>query len=243
MTCTDTRWILQQAIQDASQSIYIPRGIATPALDRSISWDFEPVNFKVNGLSASHCRYGILNTILSRLVITSPVVISTVKSLKTPSYPTTPSCCHPKPVVLSHTLRPRANILSRQAATALIHQRTFINLWHTGYRTWSWIRRRNDKVYHEATVAGPITSSCSRKVDCQPPSFDRPACSGLSVPVSWFSCFWTSRYVIDTTIKMCPGWYYCYPWCFRMWQDCHFSIAFQVLQLWYHYLRRMRWTW
>lgn len=36
-----------QAIQEASQSIYIPRGISTPALDKSFGWDFEPINFKV----------------------------------------------------------------------------------------------------------------------------------------------------------------------------------------------------
>ena len=35
-----------KSIADMSQSIYIPRGINTQALDRSIQWDFEPVNFK-----------------------------------------------------------------------------------------------------------------------------------------------------------------------------------------------------
>ncbi|RUS30925.1 hypothetical protein BC938DRAFT_478757 [Jimgerdemannia flammicorona] len=38
-----------KAIQDVSQSIYIPRGIATTALDKSIQWEFEPINFKVLG--------------------------------------------------------------------------------------------------------------------------------------------------------------------------------------------------
>ncbi|CEP15485.1 hypothetical protein [Parasitella parasitica] len=36
-----------KAIQETSQSIYIPRGISTPALDKSFSWSFEPTNFKV----------------------------------------------------------------------------------------------------------------------------------------------------------------------------------------------------
>ncbi|KAL0095468.1 V-type proton ATPase catalytic subunit A [Phycomyces blakesleeanus] len=36
-----------KAIQEASQSIYIPRGIATPALDKGFGWDFEPLNFEV----------------------------------------------------------------------------------------------------------------------------------------------------------------------------------------------------
>lgn len=36
-----------KAIAERSDSIYIPRGINTSALDRSVKWDFEPVNFKV----------------------------------------------------------------------------------------------------------------------------------------------------------------------------------------------------
>lgn len=36
-----------KTIQETSQSIYIPRGISTPALDKSFGWDFEPLNFKV----------------------------------------------------------------------------------------------------------------------------------------------------------------------------------------------------
>ncbi|CDO74726.1 hypothetical protein BN946_scf184593.g8 [Trametes cinnabarina] len=36
-----------RSIQELSKSIYIPRGIHTEALDRSLKWDFNPVNFKV----------------------------------------------------------------------------------------------------------------------------------------------------------------------------------------------------
>lgn len=36
-----------QSIQELSKSIYIPRGINTDALDRSLKWDFSPVNFRV----------------------------------------------------------------------------------------------------------------------------------------------------------------------------------------------------
>lgn len=36
-----------RAIKDISQSIYIPRGIATPALDREKKWDFQPGSVKV----------------------------------------------------------------------------------------------------------------------------------------------------------------------------------------------------
>ncbi|KAI9144847.1 ATP synthase alpha/beta family, nucleotide-binding domain-containing protein [Paraphysoderma sedebokerense] len=36
-----------RAIQDISKSIYIPRGVATPALDKTKNWEFKPVDFKV----------------------------------------------------------------------------------------------------------------------------------------------------------------------------------------------------
>ncbi|KAI8091621.1 V-type proton ATPase catalytic subunit A [Thamnidium elegans] len=36
-----------KSIQEVSQSIYIPRGISTPALDKSFGWEFEPINFSV----------------------------------------------------------------------------------------------------------------------------------------------------------------------------------------------------
>ncbi|KAJ1983546.1 H(+)-transporting V1 sector ATPase subunit A [Dimargaris cristalligena] len=36
-----------KGIQDMSQSIYIPRGIDTPALDKTLSWDFNPAEFRV----------------------------------------------------------------------------------------------------------------------------------------------------------------------------------------------------
>ncbi|RIB21944.1 V-type proton ATPase catalytic subunit A [Gigaspora rosea] len=36
-----------KGIREISNSIYIPRGIATPALDKKLQWDFEPSNFKV----------------------------------------------------------------------------------------------------------------------------------------------------------------------------------------------------
>lgn len=36
-----------QGIQEATKSIYIPRGINTDALDRSLKWDFTPTDLKV----------------------------------------------------------------------------------------------------------------------------------------------------------------------------------------------------
>lgn len=36
-----------KSIAEISGSIYIPRGINTTALDRTIRWDFDPINYKV----------------------------------------------------------------------------------------------------------------------------------------------------------------------------------------------------
>lgn len=35
-------------IAKLSQSIYIPKGVNVPALDRQIKWDFEPLNVRVS---------------------------------------------------------------------------------------------------------------------------------------------------------------------------------------------------
>lgn len=37
-------------INESTQSIYIPRGVNVPALSRDISWEFNPVDFKVSCL-------------------------------------------------------------------------------------------------------------------------------------------------------------------------------------------------
>ncbi|GAA5830280.1 hypothetical protein JCM11251_001291 [Rhodosporidiobolus azoricus] len=47
-----------KGIAEKSNSIYIPRGINTDALDRSIKWDFNPVNFKVGDHIAGGDIYG-----------------------------------------------------------------------------------------------------------------------------------------------------------------------------------------
>ncbi|KAJ1665565.1 H(+)-transporting V1 sector ATPase subunit A [Coemansia sp. RSA 1813] len=49
-----------KAIQETSQSIYIPRGIDTPALDKKLEWQFEPVNFKVGDHVAGGDVFGLV---------------------------------------------------------------------------------------------------------------------------------------------------------------------------------------
>ncbi|KAI9493205.1 V-type proton ATPase catalytic subunit A [Zychaea mexicana] len=63
-----------KAIQEQSNSIYIPRGIATPALDKQIGWDFEPMNFKVGDHITGGDIYGQVfeNSLLSEHAIMLP---------------------------------------------------------------------------------------------------------------------------------------------------------------------------
>ncbi|ORZ15905.1 V-type proton ATPase catalytic subunit A [Absidia repens] len=62
-----------KAIQDVSQSIYIPRGIATPALDTAVSWDFNPINFKVGDHITGGDIYG--NVFENSLVSTHNIML------------------------------------------------------------------------------------------------------------------------------------------------------------------------
>ncbi|KAJ1496549.1 H(+)-transporting V1 sector ATPase subunit A, partial [Coelomomyces lativittatus] len=47
-----------EKIQLLSQSIYIPRGVSTPALDKSLSWNFEPLNIRVGDHITGGDLYG-----------------------------------------------------------------------------------------------------------------------------------------------------------------------------------------
>lgn len=48
-----------KAIQEKSQSIYIPRGINTDALSRELKWDFKPGQFKVSKWGFSYFAAGV----------------------------------------------------------------------------------------------------------------------------------------------------------------------------------------
>ncbi|CAG8463372.1 7202_t:CDS:10 [Ambispora leptoticha] len=62
-----------KAIREISDSIYIPRGIATPALDKKIAWDFQP-SFKVGDHVTGGDIYGEIyeNSLLRRHSILLP---------------------------------------------------------------------------------------------------------------------------------------------------------------------------
>ncbi|KAI8909624.1 ATP synthase alpha/beta family, nucleotide-binding domain-containing protein [Gorgonomyces haynaldii] len=67
-------------IQDISQSIYIPRGINTPALDKKVSWDFEPLNFKVGDHITGGDIYGKVheNSLIKHFIMLPPKGAGTI---------------------------------------------------------------------------------------------------------------------------------------------------------------------
>ncbi|KAJ7490035.1 ATP synthase alpha/beta family, nucleotide-binding domain-containing protein [Mycena galericulata] len=72
---------LSQAIQEHSKSIYIPRGINTDALDRSLQWDFKPTTFKVGDhISGGDIFGGVYENSLvdNHKVMLSPRALGTI---------------------------------------------------------------------------------------------------------------------------------------------------------------------
>jgi V-type H+-transporting ATPase subunit A len=63
-----------RTIADVTKSIYIPRGVNTPALDRSIKWFFSRVNFKVGDHIVGGDIYGkvIENSIVDHWIMLPP---------------------------------------------------------------------------------------------------------------------------------------------------------------------------
>ncbi|KAJ1565245.1 H(+)-transporting V1 sector ATPase subunit A, partial [Nowakowskiella sp. JEL0078] len=69
-----------KAVQELSNSIYIPRGINTPALDKKILWDFEPVNFKVGDHITAGDIFGIVheNSLVEHRILLPPRALGTI---------------------------------------------------------------------------------------------------------------------------------------------------------------------
>lgn len=70
-----------ESIQKLAESIYIPRGIETPALDQKLVWDFEPVNFKVGDHITGGDIYGKVyenSLIMNHNVMLPPKALGTV---------------------------------------------------------------------------------------------------------------------------------------------------------------------
>jgi V-type H+-transporting ATPase subunit A len=67
-------------IQDLSNSIYIPRGINTPALDMKCGWEFEPIGFKVGDHVTGGDIYGKVfeNNLITHKIMLPPKSAGTI---------------------------------------------------------------------------------------------------------------------------------------------------------------------
>ncbi|KAL5635375.1 hypothetical protein ACGC1H_004234 [Rhizoctonia solani] len=73
-----------RAIQESSKSIYIPRGINTDALDRTIKWDFTPGQFKVGDHISGGDIFGSVyeNSLVdNHKIMLSPRALGTITSI------------------------------------------------------------------------------------------------------------------------------------------------------------------
>ncbi|RHZ46549.1 hypothetical protein Glove_615g20 [Diversispora epigaea] len=69
-----------KSIREISDGIYIPRGISTPALDKKIQWDFEPLNFK----AGDHITVGdIYGKVYENSLVRNHAIMLPPKSLGT----------------------------------------------------------------------------------------------------------------------------------------------------------------
>ncbi|KAJ1646164.1 H(+)-transporting V1 sector ATPase subunit A [Dispira simplex] len=72
-----------RGIQELSQSIYIPRGIDTPALEKSLLWDFDPLNYRVG----DHITGGdIFGRVYENSLVSNHSIMMNPKSLGTVTY-------------------------------------------------------------------------------------------------------------------------------------------------------------
>ncbi|XP_041373038.1 V-type proton ATPase catalytic subunit A [Gigantopelta aegis] len=73
-------------ICDLTQSIYIPKGVNTPALDRSKKWDFEPLNVRVGSHMTGGDVYGVVyeNILIKHKIMVPPRAKGTVTYVAEP---------------------------------------------------------------------------------------------------------------------------------------------------------------
>lgn len=69
-----------------TNSIYIPKGVSTPALKRDIKWDFNPVNFKVGSHVTGGDIYGVVqeNSLMKHKIMLPPKAKGTVTFIAEP---------------------------------------------------------------------------------------------------------------------------------------------------------------
>eukprot|EP00002_Diphylleia_rotans_P008339 TRINITY_DN1812_c0_g1_i1.p1 TRINITY_DN1812_c0_g1~~TRINITY_DN1812_c0_g1_i1.p1 ORF type:complete len:596 (-),score=120.18 TRINITY_DN1812_c0_g1_i1:58-1845(-) len=77
---------IQRPLRDISEmtkSIYIPRGIATPALSRAVRWEFKPSNFNVGDIITNGDIFGEVeeNSLINHKIMLPPKAMGTVTYL------------------------------------------------------------------------------------------------------------------------------------------------------------------
>lgn len=72
-----------KAICDISQSIFIPRGINTPALDKNVKWHFTPEKFRVGDHLSGGDVYGRVpeNSLVNHAILVPPKAMGTISYL------------------------------------------------------------------------------------------------------------------------------------------------------------------
>ncbi|XP_046543254.1 LOW QUALITY PROTEIN: V-type proton ATPase catalytic subunit A-like [Haliotis rubra] len=80
---------IQRPLEDISeltQSIYIPKGVNTPALDRSKKWDFEPLNIRIGSHVTGGDIYGVVyeNILIKHKIMVPPKAKGTVTFIAEP---------------------------------------------------------------------------------------------------------------------------------------------------------------
>jgi V-type H+-transporting ATPase subunit A len=75
-----------ETISDLTQSIYIPKGINIPALDRTKQWDFEPLNVRVGSHITGGDIYGVVyeNILVKHRIMLGPKFMGTVTWIAEP---------------------------------------------------------------------------------------------------------------------------------------------------------------
>jgi len=75
-----------EEIADITKSIYIPRGISTPALDRHKKWAFEPVNYKVGDHITGGDIFGrvVENNLIVHWIMLPPKEMGTIVDIARP---------------------------------------------------------------------------------------------------------------------------------------------------------------
>lgn len=164
-----------KAIQEMSQSIYIPRerslrlriltwagGINTQSLDREIKWDFNPANFKVG----DHITGGdIFGSVYENSLVDNHKIMLPPRAMGTVT-----------------RIADKGSYTVEVGGADLV----FANI--AGCCPGDRVPGKEARAHHDAVVARSSSSTSRPKGDCQLPALHRPASFGRAVPMcaGWY---------------------------------------------------------